>query len=279
MARTALIGGNHPEALEYFNRVLEIDPNVSEAWVGKGKAAGWQSTLANFRMGESIIAFKHAIATASEGSKAAVTEEVVGEVNQIVVALYAAARNHMVEYASLDSTWPDYLNQVARMIDALDEIRTWSSGDRTTLDNIIHLCKDNIEGYKFRDKFNNNVPRAYGISDSYERFLRERMDQAVADIRTLEPSYAAPTIEKKKADACFVVTATMGDFNHPKVVLLRRFRDDWLLKKVWGHMLVGAYYRIGPWMAAIIEKSPTLRTLSRRLIVDPVAWFARKRIG
>lgn len=37
MARTALIGGNNVEALSYFNRVLEVEPGRSEAWIGKGR--------------------------------------------------------------------------------------------------------------------------------------------------------------------------------------------------------------------------------------------------
>lgn len=73
MARTALLGGNHQEALEYFNRVLEIDPNISEAWIGKGKSAAWQSNLVNIRLPEALISFQHAIANSDPSQKNAVT--------------------------------------------------------------------------------------------------------------------------------------------------------------------------------------------------------------
>ncbi|MCH4560964.1 CFI-box-CTERM domain-containing protein [Mesorhizobium jarvisii] len=259
MARTATAGGNQQEALSYYNRVLEIDPTISEAWVGKGKAAGWQSSLANFRLNETLIAFSHAVATAPEEAKATVTNEVVGEVNAIVVALYRIARDHMIEYAALDNTWQSYLVHVSQMIDGLDKARMWSPTDRTTLENIVHLCKDNIEGYTFRDQFNNGIPVALGIADSYEQLLRARMDQAVAAIRSIDGSYSPPSIEKKKADACFVVTATLGDFDHPQVILLRQFRDEWILKKLWGEAFVGFYYWIGPLIAAVIGRSGTVR--------------------
>lgn len=278
MARTAMIGGNQQEALSYYNRVLEIDPSLSEAWIGKGKAAGWQSTLANFRLNETVIAFNHAIATTPEELKATVLAEIVDEANKIVVALYSIARGHLVEYASLDDTWPTYLSQVAQLIDTLDEIRKWSPTDRTTLENIVHLCRDNIEGYSFRDQFNNGIPVALGINENYEQLLRRRMDQAVAAMRSINPSYSPPVIEKKKADACFVVTATMGNFDDPNVILLRQFRDDWILKKSWGENFVDAYYRVGPILAVAIEKSAILRKISFRLIVQPAAWFARLRL-
>lgn len=279
MAKTAMLGGNNEEALGYFNRVLEIDPTVSEAWMGKGKAAAWQSNLINIRLPEALIAFNHAIANADEPHKQSVTTEAVGEVNSVVSAIYGIARNHMVEFDNLDNLWSSYLNQVAQLLDALEEARKWKPDDRITLDNIVHLCRDNIEGYSYRDRFNNNAPAAHAISPQYETFLRERMDQAVEAIRVSDPTYAAPAIEKKKADACFVVTATMGDFNHPDVVLLRQFRDDWIAKQYGGKSFIAAYYLIGPLIAKLIHKSGHLRGLSYLLIVRPAVRFARDRIS
>lgn len=278
MAKTAMIGGNNQEALGYFNRVLEIDPTVSEAWMGKGKAAAWQSNLVSIRLPEALIAFNHAIANADPAHKQAITNDAVEEVNRIAVAIYGIARDHMVEFANLDNTWSAYLTQVAQLIDALEEARKWSPADRTTLDNIVHFCKDNIEGYSFRDSFNNNMPAAHGITPEYEQFLNERMSQAIESIRASDPSYAAPSIEKKKADACFIATATMGDFDHPDVVILRRFRDDWIRKQQGGDALVEVYYGIGPTLAGLIKRSPLLRRLSYRMIVRPAVRFARSRV-
>ncbi len=95
------------------------------------------------------------------------------------------------------------------------------------------------------------------------------MDQAIAALREIDETYAAPVVEKKQADACFVVTATMGDFNHPDVVLLRRFRDEWISKKPGGQIFISWYYRVGPSMAAWIEQSKVRRQFAYRLIVQP----------
>jgi len=278
MARTALIGGNNAEALAYYNRVLEVDPEWSEAWLGKGKAAEWQSTLANFRFGEMLIAFNHAIAAASDGEKPMVIAEAVEEVNRLVSTLYGMARDHMAEYVALDSSWPTYLVQVSEMLEILESARQWSPDSRVTLDNIVHLCKDNIEGFSYRDPYNNNAPGLHGITPAYEQLLKTRMDQAIAGLRAIDPSYSAPLIQKKTADACFVVTATLGDFDHPDVTLLRRFRDVWLSERSWGRLAVRAYYRVGPLLADAIRDRPILRRWSRRLLVLPAAAFARKRL-
>lgn len=278
MARTAMLGGNQEEALTYFNRVLEIDPNVSDAWMGKGRAAGWQSSISNLRLNEAVIAFNHAIATAPEDAKEASVAAATEEINKLVAGLYGMSRRHLIEYAQLDGTWPAYLAQVSQMLDALDDALKWSPFDRTTLDNIVHLCKDNIEGYSFRDSFNNNAPACHAISVNYEASLRKRLAHAVEAIRASDPSYEAPNIQKKEADACFVVTATMGDFDHPDVKVLRRFRDEWIGSKVWGNAFVKFYYHVGPLLAELIMRSERLKRISYELIVKPAVKFAQLKL-
>lgn len=267
MARTAELGSNNAEALEYYNRVLEADPTIAQAWLGKGRSAAWQSTLANFRVSEALVAFQHAIATAGEDRQSAV-DSAVDEINKIVSALYRMARAHMEEYASLDSTWGNYLGQVGQMLDALEQARSWSPHNRVVLENIIHLSKDNIEGYKYWDNIH-RVSGVHGVSPQYEETLRDMLNRAVAGIRQMDDAYQAPTIEKKQSGACFVVTAAMGDASHPDVVALRKFRDQRLLNRSVGRFIVSWYYTIGPILAKKVAGSPLRRRIVYILIVRP----------
>ncbi len=66
MAENAYSASNTAEAEAYCNRVIEIDPSNADAWLLKGKAAGWQSSLANSRIDEAIVCFKKAISFSSE---------------------------------------------------------------------------------------------------------------------------------------------------------------------------------------------------------------------
>lgn len=279
LARTALLAGNNEEALGYFNRVLEIDPTMSEAWMGKGKAAAWQSTILNIRLNEAVIAFNHAIATADESGKAGVTDKAIQEINGLVATLYGMSRRHLEEFVALPNSWVDYLGQISQLLAALDAVRQWNPLDRTTLENIIHLCKDNIEGVSYNDPFDYNASKAWHLSPEYEHLVKERLDSAVRDLRNLDANYAPPTIEKKQAADCFVVTATMGDQNDPTVQILRRFRDDWLIHKKWGKAAAERYYKIGPSIARVIAPSQTLRALSFLFVVKPASWVARWLIG
>ena len=59
MAKNALDAGNKSEAENYCNKIIEINPTHSKAWLFKGNAAGWQSSLANLRYEESIKCFNN----------------------------------------------------------------------------------------------------------------------------------------------------------------------------------------------------------------------------
>lgn len=75
--------------------------------------------------------------------------------------------------------------------------------------------------------------------------------------------------------SCFIATAAMGDYDHPKVVELRSLRDHWILLKPWGQGFVNWYYKYGSKAATAIEKSKILKKLSYYLIVYPLVQLSR----
>lgn len=77
----------------------------------------------------------------------------------------------------------------------------------------------------------------------------------------------------KGSGACFIATAVFGDGNAPEVVLLRRWRDERLLRAPLGEEIVQVYYRYSPTIAAFIQDRSILRNACRYLILKPMIWF------
>jgi hypothetical protein len=88
--------------------------------------------------------------------------------------------------------------------------------------------------------------------------------------RNTQPSLAKLTANEISGGKCFIATATMGSYNHPTVIELRHFRDDWILEKSWGTGFVKWYYHYGAKAAKVIEKSFLLKKICYLLIVKPL---------
>lgn len=70
---------------------------------------------------------------------------------------------------------------------------------------------------------------------------------------------------------CFIATAAYGSYLHPKVMVLRGFRDRWLLTNPVGRMLVSGYYRVSPSMAHVIARHGWMRRGARALLSPVIA--------
>jgi hypothetical protein len=84
-----------------------------------------------------------------------------------------------------------------------------------------------------------------------------------------------PSLDSKNSN-CFIATAAMGSYDHPLVVDLRRFRDNWILTKSWGHTFVKIYYKYGAMAAKKIEKYFFLKWLVYILVLKPLAFISKK---
>ena len=75
--------------------------------------------------------------------------------------------------------------------------------------------------------------------------------------------------------SCFIATACYGSEFHHDVMLLRFFRDEFLVCSSLGKHLVGGYYRYSPRVANIIRSSETCKAIARVMIVYPALTAAK----
>ena len=259
-----MLAGNYREAYDYCNKVLEIDPASAAIWENKAICAYWKAT--------------------SDG--------LIDEAEAREIATYLDAASDLDPHSA---TLQETRVNIAYMIYA--RARIWISAARPDLE-------DNVFSYQFVQQGILRYIKFYIVSFSisndieylkravleltdgigttgltwsaYEAYVptAKMRDTHIATIKRLDPSYAPPTPPPKKS-YCFIATACYGDYEHPIVVELRRFRDEILTPTQIGRLFVDWYYRWSPHLASRIAKSGSLKALSLTLIVLPVLLVSR----
>jgi len=274
LARTAALAGNNDEALNYFNKVLELDPINVNAWFGKGEASGWLSSISNLRFGEMTVAFESALKFSDNPDE--LKKECARSINEIVTACYSLCRNHAIEFIALPDTWPAHIVQIQQMISMYELAHAYDPENEIILRNIITLCEGSIEGIAYTDPYDNNTSKSVFLAPEYEKVVRGTMTQYGEILKKLNPEYKLPNpVAAKPESSCFVVTATMGnEYSYP-VITLRNFRDRYLLKSRVGINFVKWYYKKGPSIAKLIKNSCLLKVISFVFIVIPAVVIAK----
>lgn len=124
--------------------------------------------------------------------------------------------------------------------------------------------------------FENSVIYEMNIIDS--KGNRQSFKFKTGNLKQIKDAYLkkyGQQFKGKKSGACFIATAAMGSYDHPQVMELRHFRDEWILAKAWGESFVKWYYHYGEIVAKFIEKSFVLKKLSYLLIVKPLVYLSR----
>lgn len=88
---------------------------------------------------------------------------------------------------------------------------------------------------------------------------------------------AVERIEKAQAGGCYIATMAYGDYDHPSVIVLRRFRDDRLMQSAIGRAFVSLYYKVSPHLVSWFQDKPKSNTFIRSVLDRIVSTLTRSK--
>jgi tetratricopeptide (TPR) repeat protein len=195
LARTAKNSKNYKEAYAYYNKVLEVNPMNYESWLGKAVCAGWQSTIDDFKVQEVITNFESAI----KYSPAEVKASVINETNIVLVSLFNFVNTWIYNNGRFIGNWEIFCKRCQLLVSAWEILYQYEPSDKQVIDNIIDVCKRQIEGVEYDPAPGQGaIFRGYvKITDQYKYNLSQKMGQYVAKRKALDPNYIPPSFKKK----------------------------------------------------------------------------------
>lgn len=271
----SMIAENYKEAYDYCNKALEVDPSCGTLWENKAICCFWLRTDNDIieSQAKEITTYLNAAKnndpnSVTYGSTASnlafnlyfaawyrytLVGPDVSDKNGKMVSFSWPALKKMTAYISMIELAFDMSPSELYLIDPIKELSNlnktrWIVDKKGELVNLIDINKLGTNPVK----------------------LRERL---IIKMKKINPNYEAPALGKKAA--CFIATAAMGSYDHPLVLELRLFRDNWILQQKWGKSFVNWYYTYGAIAAKYIDKSIVLKKLSYITIVKPLYYISK----
>lgn len=275
LARSAASGGNSDEAIEYYNKILEVDENNVEAWLAKGEHIWAKSTLAHPRITDAISYLSKAINKSNNNS------EIIKKASEIfynqITSLAKQSQQHQEEFHEVESS----THQLGRI--GFKILESCSITIKNGFDKII-ISKAAVYSWDTTYLFWGDtegkliIPYLINILEKEPDYTIKLVEGSKKVLnKNLPEKYSSfKTSCTRVKGGCFIATATMGDINHPIVIELRDFRDNWLAKREWGRFFIQNYYKFSPRIAQVINFYPVLRLISLYLIIMPLHYLTSK---
>lgn len=122
----------------------------------------------------------------------------------------------------------------------------------------------------FQIRTSGTLSTSFSTAGNYLIRLRVTDSQGQTGIGSTTVTVSNPSSGGGDGGGCFIATAAYGSYLHPRVQLLRDFRDRFLLTNGPGRLLVRAYYAVSPPVAAVISRHEGLRVMSRAVLTPVV---------
>ena len=285
LADSAFDSENYELAYDYYNRLLEQDIENHDNWLKKGYCAAHLSKFDRMLDKEVLMSVKTALKLSTyegeeltdianqistiiynkivEGAKF-VQSEIEREFNALQIpagTLYAV--NNLRKISIQLKVWSDYSEKLFQYFKVMDfAVRmkpTAISCEKGYRSVNVTITIAKYSGEHFY-KLDGNSPESKLLSELFQ-FSKSELNRISPNNEVTNP---------KPSSNCFIATATMGNYNHPIVLELRYFRDNWLLKRLWGQKFTIWYYKNSPKVAECIKDSMILKTLTFTAIVFPL---------
>ncbi|HEA29696.1 MAG TPA: hypothetical protein ENH91_06835 [Leeuwenhoekiella sp.] len=137
---------------------------------------------------------------------------------------------------------------------------------------IIESFINHIESYKsFLKNQNHNheiqkMNEKIFIALDYNRQENDHLknDVLIEIIDSFKSKINTKIRDNKQKTGCYIATMAYGDYDHPQVLELRKFRDDFLNKTILGRNFIKLYYRYSPSLAERLKNKQGINPIIRK---------------
>lgn len=117
LAEVAFEGGNYDEAINYYNKCLEIDSDFFEVWYKKGLSILYTSTVGTLNSQQCISSLNQALKGSPERKSFA--KRMKKDILPFIKKYYSVSIKHYMDFSNLDNSGIELANRINITNDAL----------------------------------------------------------------------------------------------------------------------------------------------------------------
>lgn len=281
LARSSFLANSYKDSYKYSASLIDIDPSCADAWLIKGLSS------AALMASDDNITIEEVMFSLDRGTSGSIDKGQLLEASNLIAKCYlnlikSLEKTHQEQIVDhhkvpMPAGGSALLHRVAQKGYARLSAKNLSPKRLAAIKLIEKSYNLNKNEVNLRflisgiDSFlAHSIEYGDYLSDEKEinSYLVNLRSGLVAKSSELGFSVASAPPAKS---GCFIATAATGSYDHPKVVLLRLFRDDILKKHFAGRLFIRMYYRISPPLAQYIENSERRKYIVLKLIINPLS--------
>jgi hypothetical protein len=236
--------------LESSQKLTKLADSIAIGKLTKDRAKDSLATLADMKDRE----VNQAIAILSSIKMA--YEKAISEIDAQVSAMrMAMSYNQSVNYSKVDKMKASCLNwdkvvEVVRNGISMNDVE------------VIQRCSNHSKVSEYKNLVDFLIGKLGPIQINQIKHLCYWKDVRAAQAKSTAKKVGS-TISKA-SDGCYIATMAYGDYDHPQVMELRRFRDDFLSKTVIGRSFIKFYYRYSPSLVEKLKNRQSINLIIRK---------------
>ena len=289
LAETYLLSNNGNEAYNYASKALELQPNLTKAWMIKMRAISLCGKISDLKTKEIISCGKTSIDSSVDKVDVFsvflgiaiewldIACRKIGDVTQLRL-MASNGSNDLQMFASNDYEFRKLIyNYVEGAFELKKQVPNEMVTDNKILQGMVSELVSKYYNYCLLEKercASYNGALADGEISLRRECLQQLQIGLPLEIQLKDELYELRNIKSQKG-SCYIATAVYGSYDSPSVCLLRRFRDNNLTKNCLGRGFVKLYYMTSPYLVKCLGKNRFFLYISRE-ILDRVVYRIKK---
>jgi hypothetical protein len=236
--------------LESAQKLTKLANSVAVGKLAKDRAKDSLATLEEMKDGE----VNQAIAILSSIKIA--YDEAIREIEaQVYVMSLKMSYNQSINYSKVDKMKADCLNW-----DKVVEVVS----DGISMNDVeaIQRCSNQIKVAEYQGLVDFLLGKLGPIQINQVKHLCYWKD--VRAVQAKSTAKKVGSTMSSASDGCYIATMAYGDYDHPQVLELRKFRDDFLSRTTLGRSFIKLYYRYSPSLVQMLKNKQGINLIIRK---------------